>query len=291
MSETLIEEKSDKIKGKPITCQLCNYKFSMIDPEKRKEWQESNFTCPSCGESYVMLPETERVLRKLQDNYFENNRDDRYLSDMYKVLLSYGKSMLKKHFSNRLYDFEGALDYYAHTSSMLLVIRYKQKEDFIITVSFGQFLIKKMYESIFGKMEHSFFGEVSIGKDKQGNKIKGSVDTLNYIFEDGSEVDYEDKNKSVIHHIEEVEDRRSLCLFLCQLIFDMRQKCYSRSENYARLLAVEHFLTQGDFYTDKLFELYGKEGKEAYDETMAIVKDFLMKNSEITSTSHTCYKK
>ena len=86
-----------------------------------------------------------------------HNRNDKYLSEIYKILLSYSKSLLKKHFSNKLHDFEGALDYYAHTSSMLLVSRYLQKNDFTITVSFGQFLIKKIYEAIFGKFEHSFF--------------------------------------------------------------------------------------------------------------------------------------
>lgn len=283
MSKT--EEKLDKIKGKPITCQLCGFKFSMIDPEKRKEWYESNFICPSCGESYVMLPETERILRKLQDSYFACNRNDKYLTEMYKILLSYSKSLLKKHFANRLHDFEGALDYYAHTASQLLVMRYLQKDDFIITVSFGQFLMKKILESIFGKFEHSLFGDVVIGKDKKGEIVKGSVDTINFIFEDGNTVDYEDKKKSLLNNIEEVEDKKSLCLFLCQLIFDIKSKCYSRSENYARLMAVEHFLTtQKELWTDRLFELYGREGKETYDCTMQLIKTYLMKSSEISLT-------
>jgi len=291
MLETLIEDKPDKIKGKPITCQLCNHKFSMIDPEKRREWQESNFTCPSCGESYVMLPETERILRKLQDNYFADNRNDKYLEQMYTILISYSKSLLKKHFSNKLHDFEGALDYYAHTSSMLLTIRYKQKDDFIITVSFGQFLIKKIYESIFGKFEHSFFGEVNIGKTKEGTVIKGAVDTLNYIFEDGSEVDYEDRKKSELNNIEETEDKKSLCLFLCQLIFGIKDKCLTKAENYSRLMAVEHHLTQSELWADKLFESYGREGKELYMSTMGLIKEYLTKNSELTATADRCYKK
>lgn len=291
MSESLIEEKQDKIKGKPITCQLCNHKFSMVDPEKRREWQESNFTCPNCGEDYIMLPETERILRRLQDKYFEENRNNKYLSEIYKILLSYSKSLLKKHFSNKLHDFEGALDYYAHTSSMLLVSRYLQKNDFIITVSFGQFLIKKIYEAIFGKFEHSFFGEVNIGKNKQGEIIKGSVDTINFVFEDGSEVDYEDKKRSSLDVIEEKEDKKNLCLFLCQIIFNIKEKCYSKSENFARLMAVEHHLTQSELWADRLFESYGREGKELYMETLNLIKTHLIQNSEITSTADQCYKK
>ena len=287
MSETLIDDKSDKIKGKPITCQLCGYKFSMIDPEKRKEWHESNFTCPSCGEDYVMLPETERVLRKIQDKYFAEGRDDKYLSEMYVILISYSKSMLKKHFSNRLHDFEGALDYYAHTSAQLLVMRYKQKDDFIITVSFGQFLIKKIYEAVFGKMEHSFFGEVNIGKDKKGNMLKGTVDTLNYEFKDGSIVEYEDTKKSVIDNIEETEDKRNLCIFLCQLIYNVREKCYSKGENYARLMAVDSHLTKNSSYADKLFEVYGNEGRETYSATMDLVKECLIKDSQISTVDTT----
>jgi len=291
MSEELIKDKSDKIKGKPITCQLCNYKFSMIDPEKRKEWQESNFTCPSCGEDYVMLPETERILRRLQDSYFANNRDDKYLGEIYKILVSYSKSMLKKHFSNKLHDFEGALDYYAHTSSQLLTMRYLQKEDFSIAVSFGQFLMHKIYESIFGKFEHSFFGEVNIGKNKDGTKIKGTVDTLNYEFQDGSIAEHADTKKSVINNIEESEDKRLLCLFMCQIIFNIKDKCSSKSENYARLMAVEHHLTQSELWSDKLFAVYGREGKEKYMETLQLMKEYLMENSQVTNTSDKCYRR
>ena len=291
MSKTITEEKLDKIKGKPITCQLCNHKFSMIDPDKRREWQESNFICPSCGSDYIILPETERILRRLQDKYFEESRNDKYLTEMYKILVSYSKSLLKKHFSNRLYDFDGALDYYAHTSSMLLTIRYKQKDEFIITTSFGQFLIHKIYESIFGKIEHSIFSEVKIGKKKDGTIIKGTVDTLNFLFEDDSEVDYADTKKSNLDVIEENEDRKALCLFICQLIFSMRDKCVNKSEFYSMLIAVEHHLTQSELWADKFFEVYGREGKEIYMSTMKIIKNYLMQSSEITSTANQCYKK
>ena len=130
-----------------------------------------------------------------------------------------------------------------------------------------------------------------VGKTKDGTIVKGTVDTLNYEFQDGSVAEYADTKKSVINTIEEIEDKKSLCLFLCQIIFGIKDKCSTKAENYSRLMAVEHHLTQSELWVDKLFEVYGREGKELYIKTMLLIKEYLMKNSEITATADKCYRK
>jgi hypothetical protein len=56
-------------------------------------------------------------------------------------------------------------------------------------------------------------------------------------------------------------------------------------------MAVEHHLTQGDLWTDKLFDAYGREGKEIYQDTMLLIKKYLLENSGITNTAEQCYIK
>jgi len=240
-----------KMKGRPPTCKICKNTFEIRDKEK---WRLNKLICPLCGELYCTLPVTERQLRKLQDLYFEKNRDPKIFNEMIKIMKIYTASMIKKFFSKRL-TFDDALDYYSHNAVSYLVEEYLEDPEFKIDISFGGFIIDKIKQVIFGKKEHACGSE-----------------SLNYEFEDGNEIQYEDTKHNYIEKIEQEESRKEMSQRLYDFVIEAN-KFYSPRENYIRLLMINNYLSKGEIIVDKFFTAYGdRTGKLAYMKTLEILK-------------------
>ena len=155
MHNSIVTEESDiKMKGKFITCKLCNKKFKFISSEVKLSWKEVNYICPFCKEEYCILPETERVLRKIQDLYFTENRNDKYMTQMFYILVDYSKSLIKKMFGSKRSFLVGQIDTIATDSVSLLIEKYTDP-NFEIQTSFAGFLVFKIKEAMFQKKDHS----------------------------------------------------------------------------------------------------------------------------------------
>ncbi len=259
LTEETIQEDSIEKRGRLITCKYCKEKFQFYDEDEKSNWKKSKYPCPICGEIYCILPPTEKELRLLQEDY-SKTKSKKTFNQMIRLFYSYTESLIKKHFSNRL-TFEDALEYYTHNSVTKFVEYYLKNEDFTVDISFAGLLMHKIKETIFNKQE----------------KPSAPV-SLDFEFEDGNTVEYEDTKKSELDRIEEDENKKALCKYLCELMFGIKKYCPDNHTNYIRTIAVTSYIEKGSKYFDKLFQLYGSEGKLITLRSLDILRDALIKS-------------
>lgn len=95
---TLNEDKKLK-----ITCKACNGIIEFETSKDKKKFDKKKFVCPKCKESYCIMPETERILFRLQDKWIDT-KDMKVLNEIAKICMSYASSIAKKHFSKSFHD-------------------------------------------------------------------------------------------------------------------------------------------------------------------------------------------
>ena len=252
---------SNKIRGKFITCKYCGKKFK-ISKNKKNKWEQEKFPCPHCKIDYSVFPETERKLQHIQNKY-RISRDEKYLKEMHSILISYAESLIKKHYINLIND-KSLLSYYAHSAvSLLIEADYLRKKDFYIDISFGSRLIQKCLQAIQSPKE-------SIERPLE-------EDSLDYLFEDGHKVNYEDNSRTELDFILEEEEKFILLKKLCELTFQMEEFCDDNRENYIRLLNIDNYLHYGEKALDDFFEIYGRYGKYKTLQSLNIIKTELQK--------------
>lgn len=242
--------------SKPKTCKACNYEF-YIEQAYIKEWYDALMFCPNCFETFcVMKPETERILQRKQYMYLgclNKKLKENYFKDMYNILVSYTQSLILKKFSKMLYSPE-TLEEKAFDALHLILEKYAEDEHYKIHTSFGGYLNDKINEVFLHKR---FYTPKNI--------------SLNFKFEDGNEIEYEDE-KNLLKDIEKNQDKRLLAKYITNLIFNYEKECEDKRENFLRLLAVNYFLNFGENKVDKFFRTYGRYGKSKYEETIMLIK-------------------
>jgi hypothetical protein len=244
-------------RGKPITCKYCDHKFKVNTKNKRKKWKESKYQCPKCDITYCILKPTERQLRMIQDKY-DVSKKEKYINEMYPILISYAESLIKKYYINRI-KFTSQLTYYAENAVSLFLEEYCKDVNFSIDISFGEFLRLKCAQAIFGKPEHDTPGE-----------------SLDFTHQDGHAATYEDTRKTMLDSVQDHEEKYLLCKNLCHLIFELEEECYSKEENYIRLLNVDSYLDKGENVVDDFFRLYGRNGKYITKQTINFLRTKLI---------------
>jgi hypothetical protein len=252
--------------AKPKTCKACGYEFH-IHSDYIRDWFELLMPCPVCNETFcVMKPDTERILQRLQFMYLGagiKNNKEKYYNEMYKILVSYTQSLIKGHFSNRITSME-MLEEKSIDAVHFLFEEYLKNSNFRITISFGGFLLDKIRQVLFGKKYHDS-GQVSI----------------NYTFDDGNEVEYEDK-KDLLKEIEDHQNKYLLSNYFTNLIFSYESECEDKRENFLRLLAFDYFMRYGERKADNFFKAFGRYGKSRYEETILLFKHELRRNHRET---------
>jgi hypothetical protein len=261
-------------RGKFITCQKCKHKFKFYNIEKRQKWELEKYPCFKCGELYCNKPETERVLFGIQDNYFNNNRDEVYFIELVDILNKYSINLIKKFYSPHV-NFREDIDYYALNAVAFIVEEYLAKEEY--------------------KIYHSFAGAIR-GKIKQAFLCKNELLTpgisLTWDFKDGKNVFYEDEKHNFIYNIEEKEHFIGLHKYMLELIFSVEKYC-DPYEDYKRILALRHYLKSGEKKADILFQeeikdernnisqfrTYGRFAKEKYLTTLDLIRKELLRAS------------
>jgi len=240
--------------AKPKTCKACKYEF-LIAPEYMKKWRNYLMVCPNCLETFcVMKPETERTLQRLQYMYFgSNEKNGRILfGEIYGIYLKYTQSLIKKNYSNLI------------TSQEFL----KEKTQEAVHYALESTILK-------GKHIQISFGGVVSDKIKQVFFTKPFRDTapvsLNFEMDDGNQIQYEDK-KDLLKDIEQHEDKNLTAEYCSNLIINYSQYCEDKRENFLRLIAFKFFLAFGEKKADNFFRIFGRYGKQRYEETIMLLK-------------------
>lgn len=259
--EILNNDSEDKIslgQGRLSTCRICNHKFRILQ-EDRQKWQIGKLYCPSCNELYCVLPDTERQLRILQDKFFESNRQEKYMTQMYKILLPYTKSLLLKSFPAAIKSNEEA-DEKSHQAVSYLIEEYYAKPMYKIDISFGGMILYKIKQALYGKAE------------QQEDAI-----SLDFQFEDGNQVEYEDKKNKLYEQIENEHDKYLICKYISDILFSIGHFLDSTQEAYIMELCLYLFFMKGEKKVDNFFKVFGREGKLPYLYALDILKKELEK--------------
>lgn len=248
-------------RGRMTFCKACKMSFKITDKEEKKEWWEGEQRCPYCGELYCTKPKTERHLFKLQDEYYQNDKNIEILNELSSILLVYCESLLKKFFPGHLMN-EGKLVYYS-SNAVSFVIEEILRRNVVIKHSWAGMLIRKIRQSLYSKQE----------------QLQDDM-SLNWEFEDSHEIEYSDpKAKDFTEQLEEQEIKKELYK-LCECILLEDLFGLSEYENYVRLVALHLYFVKGERYADRLFtdKTCQKRGKEAYLRTLSVLyaqlKDF-----------------
>lgn len=258
--EILAEEQVLETRGRKNTCKYCQRKFKIFEHEK-EDWKVKQYACPICGEKYCMLPDIDRELIYLQKDYVANKNTQTF-NKLIERCYTYTEGLLKKHYTSVIQRFDGALEHYAHESVSRFIEYYLKDENFVIDFSFGGMLLPKIREAIFNK------------KDQLTKGI-----SLDYEFDDGHIVEYEDVKKSDLTVIEEIEDKKYLCKHLTDIVVGIEEYCgCSRKENLIRLINTLSYLESGDKYFDQFFQAYGSSAKLETLKTLDIIRKELQSN-------------
>jgi hypothetical protein len=248
----------DEKRGRPIECRYCGHKFKITNKEKRRQWIDDQFPCPFCNELYCYMIKIEKDLQIIQRKFKQSGRDEKYLKEIYDLLVIYAEGMIKGRYINEIQD-KSLLPIYARSAASLLVESdFYKKKDFYIDSSFGSRLQKKCMQALRSKKES--YERTTID------------DSLDYVLQDGHTVEYEDETENEISKVEQKEEKILLLQRICQILFGIEEKCESSFENYIRLLNVYNYLEGGEQAIDKFFEIYGRYGKYKTMESLTIIR-------------------
>ena len=253
------------MKKKDIECQICKCRFK-IEKEDKEKWENNKLICPLCKGTYCVMPESERKLMTIQDKFIAENRNEKYLTEMYPILCPYAESLIKKHYSQAINSTE-ELQYSAQYTVSFVIENYVRKTDFFIRSSFGSYMLHRIRQVLYGKPEQ-LIEDVSI----------------NYEFEDDNAPSYEDKTYNYIEKIEENENKRLLCSHLLGLLFGIEEYCANPLDDYMRLIALDIYFTKGENAVSTFFKSFGYHGKMAYSDSIDILYKELRAGSSIVGS-------
>ena len=269
VQEEIIEQtKTTETRGKPLKCRYCDKTFKIENIEKKKKWSANECICPICGELWCTLPKTERELKYLQQTYLGTREDDDFLPFL-RLMYRYCQSLIKKNYSRKL-TFDGALDYYANEAITFMVEEFLNKPEFKIELSFGGYIMFKIKQTIFNKAD---FVDEHV--------------SLDFEFEDGNNLHeiIASNSQDIIARIEEDEDIRILGKTVVGLIEGVSAFCTDPYDDYIRTVSCYIYMTNGELGFDKVFQAFGRRGKEIAQKTLDILRSELNKNLVVSGSS------
>jgi len=277
---------------KEIICKKCSTKYIVKDINL---WHKQYMICPGCNVLYSPLPKTEKKLMQLQD-IFLVNKSEYAFTKMYDILRAYVKSLILRHFHTRIQG--DSMNYYVDNIITLFYLEYHKKENFRVISSFGAYIYHKIKEFLFGVEERE------TGTYYKPNKSKWSVNdisknitkdidwskpttedydniipnlTLNYIHEDGHELEIEDSN-NMLEEIEKEKDKYILYNNILDIIKISLDRCSSNRERWLCTQRLSLFFNHGNNKVDAFNLKFGREGKEVFDDIIELVFNLLKDN-------------
>jgi hypothetical protein len=113
---------------------------------------EKEEICPKCGMNDYIKPETETDLFLLQKKYLDT-RDKKYLGEIYKILVKYGASKIKKMLNGNVIYSVNKIEECSHDAATMLISYFLQNPDFKIETSFMGFLTKSIEFVLYNKKQ------------------------------------------------------------------------------------------------------------------------------------------
>jgi hypothetical protein len=257
------DESFKKIKGKGNTCKNCKQVFKFPNAEEKLKWQSCRLPCPRCHYTYCTLPDTEKVLKILQERYYESNRDVKILYQIQSILKSYAKSMILREKSPIIFSID-QLDYYAQLAASFLIEEYFKNENFRIDISFGSYLGHKVKQALYTKSEWGAADTPGL----TGYSLDYETDEISSQYLARSKQDIAQEFEKEIE-IQTLRDK------IINLIKEFEQYCNSPYENFMRLLGLRLFFFKSQYYSDKFFNSFNRDGKIVMEETLQIINKFL----------------
>lgn len=263
------DEAFKRIKGKGNTCKNCRQLFKFPNAEEKSKWQACRLPCPHCHYTYCTLPETEKVLKILQQRYHESNRDIKILHQIQAILKSYAKSMILGEKSPSIFSVD-QLDYYAQLSSSFLIEEYFKNENFNIDISFGSYLGHKVKQALYTKSEW------------------GAADTptsmgysLDYETDEVSSQYLARSRQDIAQEFEQEIEIQTLREKIINLIKEFEGYCNSPYENFMRLIGLRLFFFKSQHYSDKFFNAFNRDGKIVMEETLQLINKQLLEKVRV----------
>jgi hypothetical protein len=257
--------KIDK-RGKPNTCKLCGHQFRFKNKEIKEEWEQGKHICPNCSEPYCNKPNTERILMKLQDEYFDNSRDSSVMEKITKIVISYTESLLKKRYSPYINSYED-VRYYADNTAYYLILEFYNNPDYKIWGSWAGAINGKIRQSLFGNSELPL--EMIIYK-----RLKKKIDqvhSIDYMLDDGHSLVLEDTSTG-IGDVDSHMDKILFHNFFVDLLQGFSSR-YSIPECMMLIYGVYVQLLNSDTKkVDKFFSSFGRVGKSSFLKFNEIIK-------------------
>lgn len=254
----------ESFKGRKTTCRLCAHKFT-VTKKSRSSWLTvGKMRCPKCHVTYCNLPDSEKILMDWQDLYFENKRSEVYLSKMYQCLVSYANSLLLKKYYNQVPTQE-VRDEHSHNAATFLLENYLFRENFRINASFAGFLLKKIQFSIYGP-QNKPSGDLSMDykyAQSDEDEVSGLVNK--------TEMEVALLETTNLERLEEETNAEKTLDYLINGISLPKTYCKDSKENLLRLLGVLVFFREGEVKSDKIFQVYNREGREMFQKTMSFM--------------------
>lgn len=178
---------------KTIICKVCNHSFSFENSKQKKNWTALGLYCPECNSRYCVMPETERELKLIQDQYLVN-RDSKFIAEMYTILLPYAQSFIKQLIKRGKlpvpHNQQEYLDYHSHAAVVYMLNRYYEVEGFFIAKSFGGFLKHKIRQTVYGPTEYEI-GDVSLNIENEDGLDAIPVGVHDSQFDDIEDEDFQ----------------------------------------------------------------------------------------------------
>lgn len=216
----------------------------------------SPFRC-SCGTIRWDKPLMEAQLFTLQEKYLEN-RDNKILGEMYKILFKYSKNMIWSRVKNKYSMSEDKIESKAQDASTAIIQYYLTKPYFMVNESFGSYVVGAVsYQLYYKKIKDIDEFEVSLStplgsdqnpgkeatlEDKLSERTTEDVSSFNEYFD-------EDKEERLIEEMDKFLEKSLKHLAIQQ---GVRQAVYSFS-------LLHSFLNQKP---DKFFEwVYSEKGR------------------------------
>ncbi len=266
--------KKNRIDGKIEYEKICVYCTKDVKYFHGKKPQ----VCPHCGESDYIKPPTETRLFLLQDKYFQN-RDSKYLSEMFIILKTYAASIIKKNLPKDFIYHYDQLDEKAQDAATLFIEYYLVHNNFRVEKSFGGYLQWKVKEVLWNKKlqreeDHESLNYLSTKAWKDSDHAQVIDRTM---FANMKPLYGADEDHTLVPHINNTED---LILGIESIINGSMieiKKLYISNYYILIILFGICLIMEGktDVYMDKFYHYFGSEIKKDVDKIKLLIYRFI----------------
>jgi len=249
-------------KKKNYTCEFCHKEVQHETYEARVVWVQAKSVCPHCQHVYCIFYEPENSLHQLQDAYHDT-KDDRHLTEIYKILVPYVTSLIWKHHPDIIPLLNESVDYYAKRASGFLLDPFKNNPDYRVDVSFAALLKKRIRQSFYGVGE-KWDEDVSLD-----SLTDGFVANTEAVLSSG---EYLSSLAGYQHHVDDAVFTPDSVEIIISHVMKMSSQAVTHKEFLSALMAAAAYIETGAAAAESVFSIYGNSGRGLYQKVVAVIE-------------------